>query len=741
MRFQLERQISKVEPLSLSVPQVEILRLLGGSVDVYYQVAPFSQRNRAFIRALSQQESARLALSVRRDVAELPLPAPTLKDDKGRLITDGGFLDPTSTEAILEAAPYVNIAKGDEITYRWLGTGSTRTQTYKVADPAKPPADYADHDFIVQNIGGNVVVSYSVRRLGVGDAVPSTTLDFRIDVAVPFELDTSLLTLSNTNVTQGHQAKGGVTPYQYTSSNTQIVKVTDGDKGLIQAVTDGDAYILVNDSATPKHSDKYPVKVAGTIPFFVDTNPVTLSSTQPAQGHQASGGVTPYHYESSNTQIVNVTYPDGSFIQAVTDGDAYINVRDSATPAHSGKYSVKVVGTIPFTIDTYPLTLSNTDPTQGHRARGGVTPYRYSSDDACVRVTNNVEGVIQAVTDGNANILVSDSATPPHLVRYPVKVVGTIPFYIDTDPLTLSSTQPTQGHQASGGVKPYHYASSDQEIVIVTHEGNGIIRAITDGNVDILVSDSATPAHSKRYPVTAIGTIPFTIDKETLTLSNTNPTQGHQAKGGVKPYAYTSNSTNVKVTDDAKGIIQAVTAGDATIFVRDSATPAHSASYPVKSVIDNGTEWAVNFTAEPARDIPYGTSYRIAPITIAAIAGTGHGSIFLGADGGAGPRLSIGGNHNFDSTVMIGGRVSIKLDSMNVAVKFTVEDVDDDQSARVEFFVGNVAVRSAWLPKYEQKPVELSFEYPDGFDRIDFWAGHDWFSISQISGKTSPAGR
>lgn len=64
-----------------------------------------------------------------------------------------------------------------------MGSVSTRTQTYKVLDPTRPPADYADRAFIVQNTGGNVVVSYSVKRLGVGPAVPSETVSFRIDLA------------------------------------------------------------------------------------------------------------------------------------------------------------------------------------------------------------------------------------------------------------------------------------------------------------------------------------------------------------------------------------------------------------------------------------------------------------------------------------------------------------------------------------------------------------------------------
>lgn len=177
VHYEIDRQISSVAPLTVLVTQAEILKFLDGHADVYYRVVPFSARGKAFARALAARESVRLPLRIRHVGVEQPLPVPTVDE------VVNGFLDPAAEQATLRAPLYPGIAKGDEITYSWVGSVSTRTQIYKVADATKPPPDYADRAFITQNTGGNVVVSYSVKRLGVDPAVPSETAAFRIDMA------------------------------------------------------------------------------------------------------------------------------------------------------------------------------------------------------------------------------------------------------------------------------------------------------------------------------------------------------------------------------------------------------------------------------------------------------------------------------------------------------------------------------------------------------------------------------
>jgi hypothetical protein len=173
-----DRQISDVAPLTVVVNQTDVLKFLDGQMEVYYRAEPFGKRKHpALIRALLPTESTHLALRVRRGSAEQPLPAPTVDE-----LVDG-LLDPAAEEATLRAPLYPRIAKGDEITYSWVGSVSTRSQTYKVSDPTRTPPDYAGHDFIVANTGSEVIVSYAVER-GTGPATPSEVMKFRIGIAI-----------------------------------------------------------------------------------------------------------------------------------------------------------------------------------------------------------------------------------------------------------------------------------------------------------------------------------------------------------------------------------------------------------------------------------------------------------------------------------------------------------------------------------------------------------------------------
>jgi hypothetical protein len=179
LRWSTDRQVSTLEVLTLQVDQADILTFIDGHMDVYYHVTPFSRRSRAFVRALLEKTSAHLALRVRRGAPEKLLPVPIVSA-MGAVIADGGLLDPDATQATLQAPLYNDIAKGDDLTYLWKGTASTRTRTYKVMDGAKPPADYADRDFIVKNTGGQVVTSYSVRRGGFDPVLDSEVSGFNV---------------------------------------------------------------------------------------------------------------------------------------------------------------------------------------------------------------------------------------------------------------------------------------------------------------------------------------------------------------------------------------------------------------------------------------------------------------------------------------------------------------------------------------------------------------------------------
>lgn len=387
VRYEANRQVSTVTPLILSVAQTEILTFVDGQMDVYYLVEPFSQRGRAFVRALQAQASAHLPLSVRRGSAEQPLPAPTVIAN-GSAIENGGFLDPAAEECTALAS-YPNIVKGDEITYSWVGIVSTRTQTYKVADSLKPPADYVNRDFIVTNTGGKVVVSYSVRRGGVGPVVSSATMEFRIDTATPFTIDSTPVDLTGAQSYTRH-ATGGVPPYTYVSSNAAVVKVPDAGTGIIQGVTKGSATITVTDSQAS--SGSYPVTVAAALsisgPGSVNENE-TFKCT-------ASGGVRPYRFTSSDPSVAKVTDNNGNGV-GVSAGGCTITVTDQAGNTALHQLTVQVVPKLTVS----PPGYANARPGQNFTftAHGGTPPYTWKAGTYPDRLhLHNTSGQILSVT-------------------------------------------------------------------------------------------------------------------------------------------------------------------------------------------------------------------------------------------------------------------------------------------------------------------------------------------------------
>jgi hypothetical protein len=260
VHYEVDRQVSTVAPLTVLVTQAEILKFLDGSADVYYRVVPFSARSKTFARALAARESVRLPLRIRHVGVEQPLPAPTVDE------VMNGILDPTAEQATLRAPLYPDITKGDEITYSWIGSVSTRTQTYKVADATKPPADYADCDFIVQNTGAKVAVSYRVKRLGVDPGVPSETAEFRIEVLQPLAIVTSPMTLTPGNI-EVRTATGGMKPYLYASADAAIATVDPGS-GLVTAIAKGTTTITASDAVD--QSARYSVEIGNGHDFTKD---------------------------------------------------------------------------------------------------------------------------------------------------------------------------------------------------------------------------------------------------------------------------------------------------------------------------------------------------------------------------------------------------------------------------------------------------------------------------------------
>jgi uncharacterized protein YjdB len=316
----------------------------------------------------------------------------------------------------------------------------------------------------------------------------------------PFTIDTSPVQIIGTGTFE-REASNGDLPYTYLSSDPGVVEVPDAHVGLIKGVADGTATVVASDAAGSAKS--YPVTVVGNTPFTIDASLVEITGTGTTR-RDAAGGVPPYTYASNAPGVVRVPDPFLGLIQGVTDGSATITAHDSAQG--TGSYPVIVKGNIPFTIDTSLVQIVGTD-TYARHAAGGVPPYTYtSSAPSVVKVPDASQGLIQGVADGSAIITARDMAGSSG--AYPVEVVGNTPFTIDPSPVHITGTEVVT-RNATGGVRPYTYASSAPSVVKVPDASQGLIQGVADGSAIITARDGAQGTAT--YPVTVTGNTPIVL--------------------------------------------------------------------------------------------------------------------------------------------------------------------------------------------------------------------------------------
>ena len=207
-----------------------------------------------------------------------------------------------------------------------------------------------------------------------------------------------------------------------------------------------------------------------------------------SQSVSVTGGVAPYTWSITGTQITGVTFTPGATSATLsgipTAAATYaftVKVTDSGNPAQSSSvpYSVVIGALLPLNISTTSLPSGIVNSAYGPvsiNATGGFAPYSFGATGLPagmnLSILGSLTGTPTAAGSFSVTITVTDTETPT-----PATANVTLPLTITAPPLALSpgtaslpnATQNaayTTSFTPSGGVGPYSIALDGTSVVL-----------------------------------------------------------------------------------------------------------------------------------------------------------------------------------------------------------------------------------------------------------------------------------
>nr|WP_063571285.1 Ig-like domain-containing protein [Luteibacter rhizovicinus] len=461
-----------------------------------------------------------------------------------------GAIDPTMIAGFARVPRYTGWKPGESVTVVLEGVDSNeQTHETTLGPLAWTASDYyldfalAGSDLLVL-AGGIVRVHYetsnggiSYRRLYVVDALPEMLLpevivigeqagelpldaitgDY-VSIVIPdsealVDFSRVTLTMEGTgdigpvreeethNVGQGE----GHTSYTFVWTKTQVSKLLDHPATFSYTIRTLDGTLAIHPSEphdllirkTGAPGQLAPPVVLDLIDGAVSPTLPKLRLTVPAGTVSVAGAtvVTTVAGRTTETRTDRI-FDDGETLTvdfpgwpAVNDGDAKASYTIDGKPSREASFQVGVAQ--PFSIAETPMTLDIGD-SQQRQPTGGTLPYGYVSLNTTA-ATVDADGVVTARAAGSSVITASDDAN--HAGSYDVTVRSA--FAIDRTPMVLDIGD-TRQREATGGTRPYRYASSATTVAVVD-EFNGTVTARAAGPATVTASDDA--GHSDFYNV------------------------------------------------------------------------------------------------------------------------------------------------------------------------------------------------------------------------------------------------
>ena len=217
-------------------------------------------------------------------------------------------------------------------------------------------------------------------------------------------------------------------------------------------------------------------------------------------------------------------------------------------------------GTAPYSIQTQPNT------------RIATAQISYSG-------SSNPTLTVRGITPGNTFVVVRDSSTPVKTVSVAI-AINTLGTLVVNPRNILIDVNNSMSATISGGEKPYFMQTGPDETkaVVVFSDTNLVIIGVAAGQTMVTVRDSSIPVKFVTVPITISGAVDFTIPNVTANVGQVINTT---ISGGTAPYLIENQLNPAVATAQISGatlITRGILAGQTTVIVKDSSTPAKATS-------------------------------------------------------------------------------------------------------------------------------------------------------------------
>jgi len=348
-----------------------------------------------------------------------------------------------------------------------------------------------------------------------------------------------------------YKIKGGVSPYSWSSTNSQVA-IIDQDSGLLTAISAGQTQISVTDvNNVSVHTGAVEVVFVPdlSISSFVETMVIGDQSIFTAQG-----GVPPYEWTTSNPLIASVDGVKGN-VTALSPGIVQVSVQDSSGMSQT---------TEPITIQDIFISVNSSTMKMNEIQRltvfGGSAPYEWFVSNSLVANVDSF-GNLTALASGSVKVSVRDvdgllASTEMILVTDSTALTMTM----DASILTIDDFVNVT---IKGGVTPYEWRSSNASVLNIDPTAGGV-RAIGTGMAYVSITDAVGDVVSSA--VVEVRDITILSSNSTYTIGDTDQ---FFASGGSTPYRWQVNDSAV-ASIDLTGLFRANSQGTATIGVIDA---------------------------------------------------------------------------------------------------------------------------------------------------------------------------